>query len=240
MEFNRLFGQVKEQFAVNVTWNNVEDWLYDYDDEDNEANNQQGALIFWSLPICQQNPEMQEFHLQTLRELSLCIRSIRNSDIENQNSYDVTYDNWAKIEDISPQGYLAYIYAVTSLGILPPAVVEAAPVPINESINIQLALNAVSTYLLTLTIPGAKSFGIFDEGVIEQCLKVFKLLESNANKSVHANNIWISILTICDDLKLLFRYVHFKDHLRPRDKIIRVLLSILYMNFKMGYINSCK
>lgn len=239
MEFNRLFSQLKPLFAANVTWNNVEDWLYDYDDDDNEVNNQQGANLFWSLPICQQNAQIQDFQLQMLRELSNCIRSIRNSDIENQNGYDVTYDNWAKI-DISPQGYLAYIYAVTSLAILPPAVLKAAPAPINESINVQLALNAVSTYLLTLTIPGAKSFGIFDEGVIEQCLKVFKLLESNANNSVNANKIWILILTICDDLKLLFRYVHFKDHLKPRDRIIRVLLTILYMNFKIGYSNSCK
>lgn len=239
MELNRLFSQLKVMFAANVTWNNVEGWLYDYDDEDNEMNYQKGANLFWSLPICQQNAQMQDFQLQMLRELSNCIRSIRSSDIENQNGYDVTYDNWAKI-DVSPQGYLAYIYTVTSLGILPPVVAKAAPVPINEDINVQLALNTVSTYLLTLTIPGAKSFGIFDEGVIEQCLKVFKLLECNANNSMHANKIWIPILTICDDLKLLFRYVHFKDHLRPRDRIIRVLLSILYMNFKLGYSHSCK
>ncbi|KAH8411966.1 hypothetical protein KR222_004317 [Zaprionus bogoriensis] len=236
MQFNNLFSKLKVQFARNITWNNVEDWLYE--DED-DAVNQQGGHCYWSLPICQQNAPMQDYQLQVLRELASCIRTVRNSDIENQNSFDVTYDNWATIEDISAQDYLAYIYAVTSLAVLPPHIADSAPEPVNEAVTVQLALSAVSTYLLTLTIPGAKSYGIFDEGVIEQCLKVFRLLEGNANNSGRANSIWITILTICDDLKLVFRYVHFKDHLRPRDKIIRVLLSIFYMNFKMGYSNSC-
>ncbi|KAI8043038.1 hypothetical protein M5D96_004363 [Drosophila gunungcola] len=92
-------------------------------------------------------------------------------------------------------------------------------------IGISPASAYLSTYLLTLTIPGAKSYGIFDEDVIEQVLKIFKLLELNGNKSVRANTIWMFFLTICDDLKLVFRYVHFKEHLKPRDRIIRCLME---------------
>jgi len=134
----------------------------------------------------------------------------------------------------------SYIYSLTSLVIPPEHVQRAAPQNLNENLNLQLSLNAASTYLLTLTIPGAKSYGVFDEDVIEQVLKIFRLLELNGNKSVRANTVWMFFLTICDDLKVVFRYVHFKEHLKPRDRIIRCLMEVLYMNFKVGYQNSCE
>ncbi|KAM8717217.1 hypothetical protein ACLKA7_003995 [Drosophila subpalustris] len=234
-EFNRIFSVLKLKFAPNIDWDYVEDCLTEYESED-EAR--QCAYKFWSLPMCRQNLQDQDHQLQMLRELSNCIRSIRCGDNDNQSSYDATYDNWAKIEDISPREYLAYIYALASLATLSQDTLNGAMEPLNENINIQLALNAVSTYFLTLTIPGAKSYGIFDEGVIEHCLKVFKLLELNANSGIRANNIWILFVSICDDLKLVFRYVHFKDHQKPRDDIIKCLLQIIYNNFRKGYNNS--
>lgn len=236
-DLNRIFCELKSEFAQNVEWTKLEDWLCDDDDDEVTA---QKANQFWSLPMCRQNLQRQDNQLQALRELAQCIRSMRSSDIEGENRFDIVNDNWAKIENIASKDYLTYIYALTSLATLPQDLLDFAPEPINENVNVHLALNAVSTYFLTLTIPGAKSYGIFDEGVIEHCLRVFRLLENYANSSARANNIWILFLTICDDLKLVFRYVHFKDHLKPRDNIMRCLLIILYMNFRHGYNNACK
>ncbi|XP_064539536.1 uncharacterized protein Cap-D3 isoform X1 [Drosophila montana] len=235
-ELNRIFCEMKSQCAQNVDWTNVEGWLCD---DDSDEVIQRRASKFWALPMCRQNLEVQDTQLQTLRDLSQCIRLLRSTDTETENNFDVTHDNWTNIEEIAPKDYLAYIYALTSLATLPQDILEYAPTALNENINVQLALNAVSTYFLTLTIPGAKSYGVFDEAVIEHCLRVFRLLEQHANSSARANNIWILFLTICDDLKLVFRYVHFKDHLKPRDNIMRCLFEILYINFRHGYNNSC-
>ncbi|XP_030240666.1 uncharacterized protein LOC115562755 [Drosophila navojoa] len=234
-DLNRIFYELKSEFAQNVEWTDVEDWHCDDDDQLTE----QRAQKFWALPMCQQDLQRQDNQLQTLRELAQCIRLMRSTDIESDIRFDIVNDNWAKIENIAPKDYLTYIYALSSLAILPHDLVQLAPQTINENVNVHLALNAVSTYFLSLTIPGAKSYGVFDEGVIEHCLRVFRLLESYSNSSPLANNIWILFLTICDDLKLVFRYVHFKDHLRPRDNIVRCLLTILYMNFRHGYGNAC-
>ncbi|XP_052854464.1 uncharacterized protein LOC128263452 [Drosophila gunungcola] len=234
-ELNRIFGDLKVYYVPDLQWVDVEEWLYGEEAEDDVL--MQRAQKFWSLAMCKQDIGYQESQLQLLRDLSGVIRSMRD---ENQASYSNTHDNWANIIGISPaSAYLSYIYSLVSLAIPPEHVQQAAPQVLNENLNLQLSLNAVSTYLLTLTIPGAKSYGIFDEDVIEQVLKIFKLLELNGNKSVRANTIWMFFLTICDDLKLVFRYVHFKEHLKPRDRIIRCLMEVLYMNFKVGYQNSC-
>ncbi|EDW03827.1 uncharacterized protein LOC6562734 [Drosophila grimshawi] len=236
LEFNRIFCELKLHFAQHVEWTNVQDWLSC--DDDNPEVIRCDANKFWMLPMCGQNVRNQDNQLQVLRELASCIRSLRNDAENNTNIYDISLDNWAKIDVITPKDYLAYIYAVTSLATLPQQIIEAAPEAINENMNVKLAINAFSTYLLTLTIPGAKSFGVFDADVIEHGLRVFRLLEMNANSSIRSNNIWMLFLTIFDDLKLVLCYVHFKDHLTPRDNIIRSLLKILYMNFKQGYTNS--
>ncbi|XP_043063903.1 uncharacterized protein LOC108089846 isoform X2 [Drosophila ficusphila] len=234
-ELNRIFSDLRVYYVPHLQWVDVEDWLYGEEAEDNAL--QERAQKFWSLTMCKQDIGHQETQLQLLRDLSGVIRSMRD---ENQASYSNTHDNWANIIGVSPaNAYLSYIYSLVSLVIPPDHVRQAAPQVLNENVNLQLALNAVSTYLLTLTIPGAKSYGIFDEDVIEQVLKIFRLLELNNNKSLRANTVWMFFLTICDDLKVVFRYVHFKEHLKPRDKIIRCLMEVLYMNFKVGYQNSC-
>ncbi|KAH8392521.1 hypothetical protein KR215_010177 [Drosophila sulfurigaster] len=235
-EFNRIFSDIKLRFATNIKWTQVEDFLSEYESDE---ETQRKAREFWVLPMCRQHPQDQDDQLQALRELSNCIRAIRCSDIENQSGYDITYDNWSEIVNISPSDYLTYIYALASLATLPQHTLNAAIAPLNTHINIQLALNAVSTYLLTLTIPGAKSYGVFDEGVIEHCLKVFRLLEQQASTDVRSSTMSILFLSICDDLKLVFRYVHFKDHRKPRDDIIKCLLQLVYNSFRKGYTNSC-
>ncbi|KAH8377024.1 hypothetical protein KR093_002837 [Drosophila rubida] len=235
-EFNRIFSDLKSYFATHIKWTHVEDYLSEYESEE---ETQRKSCEFWALPMCTQNPQDQDQQLQALRELSNCIRSLRCTDIVNHSGYDITFDNWSEIVDISPVDYLAYIYALVSLATLPQHTINAAIAPINTKANIQLSLNAVSTYLLTLTIPGAKSYGVFDEGVIEHCLKTFRLLEHQPNSDVHSNTMSIQFLSICDDLKLVFRYVHFKDHRKPRDDIIKCLLQLVYNSFRKGYTNAC-
>ncbi|KAH8334321.1 hypothetical protein KR059_008824 [Drosophila kikkawai] len=234
-ELNSIFSDLKVNYVPQLQWVDVEEWLYG--EEADEDVMKQRAHKFWALDMCKQNLSQQEAQLQLLRDLAGVIRSMRN---ESQASYSNTHDNWANIIGVSPaNAYLSYIYSLVSLVTAPEHVQQAAPGKLNEHLNVQLALNAVSAYLLTLTIPGAKSYGVFDEDVIEHVLKVFKLLEQNTDRSVRANTVWVFFLTICDDLKLVFRYVHFKEHLKPRDRIIRCLMEILYMNFKQGYQNSC-
>lgn len=235
-EFNRIFADLKRNYVPGLQWVDVEEMLYG--EEAGETVLLERARKFWSLTMCKQEIHKQEAQLQVLRDLSGVLRAMRD---ENQTTYSNTDDNWANVITISPaSSYLSYIYALIGLAVPPEHVAQAAPSVLNDNINLQLSLNAVSTYLLTLTIPGSKSYGVFDEDVIEQVLKIFRLLEQNANKSVRANTIWMFFLTICDDLKLVFRYVHFKEHLKSRDRIIRCLMEVLYMNFKMGYQNSCE
>ncbi|KAH8285819.1 hypothetical protein KR018_009497 [Drosophila ironensis] len=233
-ELIRIFGDLKGHFVPGLQWVDVEEWLYA--EEADEKVLSQRAGQFWALSMCRQATHLQEAQLQSLRDLAGVIRLMRD---ENQASYSHTQDNWASIIVESPaSSFLAYIYALVSLSLPPQHVLQAAPPGLNSNLNYQLSLNAVSCYLLSLTIPGAKSYGVFDEDLIEQVLKIFRLLELNANKSSQANTIWMFFLTICDDLKLVFRHVHFKDHLKARDRIIRCLMEILYMNFKLGYQNS--
>ncbi|XP_017476696.1 PREDICTED: uncharacterized protein LOC108366748 [Rhagoletis zephyria] len=247
MELINLFSKLSEFYDRQLLWENIEE-IYekdaetdqnkkkqpsgesqDSDDEPLSTSTTKSGII--NLPFLRRalnDPQV----LATLLELSSTIRNLRG---ETSASYDNTYDCWDEVVKVSPRdAYLSFVYALAGLPTLDLA----------SAAYTKLALAAVNTYFLSLTIPGAKGFHIFEPEVIAHCLQVFTIIERIQQPDVVRRmskqqpvEIWIRFHTLCDDLKLLLRYVHFSDHKTTRDLLLKKLIDILYMNHERGYAN---
>lgn len=244
-ELINLFKKLSEFFDRNLLWENIEE-AYEADAEQEQDKNksneevqplttsQQTKSSVSELPFVQRainDPQL----LSTLLELCSAIRILRS---ESSASYDNTYDCWDEVIKVSPRdSYLSFVFALAGLPTLDAACTAYT----------KLALAAVNTYFLSLTIPGAKGFHIFEPEVIAHCLQVFGLIERIQHPDVLCRmskqqliEIWVRFSTFCDDFKLLLRYVHFNDHKATRDTLLKKLVNILYMNHERGYANMCK
>nr|XP_014103262.1 uncharacterized protein LOC106627609 isoform X1 [Bactrocera oleae] len=241
-ELINLFKKLSEFFDRNLLWENIEE-AYEADAEQEQDKNksneevqplttsQQTKSSVSELPFVQRainDPQL----LSTLLELCSAIRILRS---ESSASYDNTYDCWDEVIKVSPRdSYLSFVFALAGLPTLDAACTAYT----------KLALAAVNTYFLSLTIPGAKGFHIFEPEVIAHCLQVFGLIERIQHPDVLCRmskqqliEIWVRFSTFCDDFKLLLRYVHFNDHKATRDTLLKKLVNILYMNHERGYAN---
>lgn len=241
-ELINLFKQLSEFFDRNLLWENIEE-AYEIDAEKEQNKNaedeplttpQHTKSAVAALPFVQRalnDPQV----LSTLLELCSAIRILRS---DSSASYDNTYDCWDEVIKVSPRDYyLSFVYALAGLPTLDPACAAYT----------KLALATVNTYFLSLTIPGAKGFHIFEPEVIAHCLQIFSLIERIQHPDVLRRmskqqpiEIWVRFSTFCDDFKLLLRYVHFNDHKATRDTLLKKLVNILYMNHERGYANMCK
>ncbi|XP_055920724.1 condensin-2 complex subunit D3 [Eupeodes corollae] len=169
--------------------------------------------------------------LSVLLELATTIRSMR----ESSGSYDNTFDCWDQVIKVSPRSrYLAFIYALVGLGNQDPR---------NRRYR-QLSLAASSVYLLSLTIAGAKGFHIFEEELISVSLQVFNMVEKIQSPAVsryvshqHSIETWVNFTAFCDDLKLMFRFVHFDEYKTARNAIVRKLIDMQYLCYEKGFVN---
>ncbi|XP_067624836.1 uncharacterized protein Cap-D3 [Eurosta solidaginis] len=249
-ELIAIFIKLSEYFDRQLLWENIEE-IYEKDAEINQnqkknanaGTEQQSdsddepltAMTVKSgvtnLPFVKRainDPQV----LSTLLEVCSTIRSLRG---ESSASYDNTYDCWDEVIKVCPRdAYLCFIYTLAGL-----ASIDAA-----SSGYTNLALAAVNSYFLSLTIPGSKGFHIFEPDIITHCLQVFTLIERIQRPDVMRRmtkqqpfEVWVRFSTFLDDFKLLLRYLHFSDHKATRDALLKKLIDILYMNHERGYTN---
>ncbi|XP_061386996.1 uncharacterized protein LOC133321941 [Musca vetustissima] len=233
-ELIKIFQKLSEYFVQGLVWEEIEDIFEQFQRNKNatEAPAQNEHLRkLLNIPLVQRCV-VDEQIVSNLRDLCVAIRTLRGDSV---GSYDNTFDCWDQVVKVAPRdGYLAFIYTLAGL-------IQIDP---NSSQYIKLSLLAVNAYFLTLTIPGAKGFHIFEEELINHCLQVFGLIERLQNPDVISRmsrhepiQIWLQFSTFCDDLKLVLRYVHFKDYQTARNGILKKLIDIQYVNHERGYAN---
>lgn len=236
-ELLKIFEKLSEHFVTGLVWEEIEELFENFQRSKNNSDQQQpneSLQKILCIPLVQRSV-LDEQIIANLLELCTQIRTLRG---ESVGSYDNTFDCWDQVVKVAPRdGYLAFVYTLAGL-------IQIDP---NSTVYIKLSLLSVNAYFLTLTIPGAKGFHIFEEEIITHCLQVFGLIERIQNPDVISRmsrhepiQIWVQFSTFCDDLKLVLRYVHFKEYQAARDGILKKLIDIQYLNHERGYANMCK
>lgn len=262
-ELNNTFNKLKEHLEIDLIWRQVEELYEQFEhaqfisaeqqpiDGTNQqpsenrkkpeksSNNQikNSTSVILQLPLVKKALANDEI-TSILLELCSTIRELRD---DSKDSYNSSYDNWDKLAKVVlPEQYLSFVYILAGL---PQLKVDSLPPG-----SYRLALIVVDAYLLTLTIPGATGYHIFEENIFIHCMQIFKIIDQLCNTdtltvhlTVHQKTaLWIQFCTLCDDLKLVLRYVHFKDHLKARDVILKKCIDVQYLNHEKGYTSICK
>lgn len=237
-ELIQIFKKLSEFFVSGVVWEEIEEIFENIQRNKNTAEGQQLYNDCMQKLMCMpliQRAVMDEQIVATLLELCVTIRTLRN---DSSGSYDNTFDCWDQVVKVAPRdSYLAMIYTLAGL----------IQLDYTSPLYIKLSMVTVNAYFLSLTIPGAKGFHIFEEEIITHCLQIFGMIERLQNPDVVSRmkrhepiQIWVQFSTLCDDLKLVLRYVHFKDNTTARDGVLKKLIDIQYLNHERGYANMCK
>lgn len=240
-ELIKIFKKLNEFFIVGLVWEEVEEILENIQqnkvcrsNENPDGQLNQAMLKFIDIPLVQR-AALDDQIASTLMELCATLRSLRS---EAESSYDNTFDCWDQVVKVAPRdGYLSFIFTLAAL----------IQIDGSSDVYTKLSTLAVDAYFLSLTIPGAKGFHIFEEEIIKHCVQVFGLIEHiqkpNGSEGIarkESIHVWLQFTTLCDDLKLVLRYVHFNDHKEARDVILKKLIDIQYLNHERGYANMCK
>lgn len=240
-ELINIFKKLSEYLVVNLVWEEIEEILENVQhdkitpqNENTDGEHNQAMLKFIGIPLVQR-AALDDQIVSVLMELCATLRRLR---VETESSYDNTFDCWDQVVKVAPRdGYLAFIYTLAAL----------IQIDGTSQIYIKLSILAVNAYFLSLTIPGAKGFHIFEKEILKHCVQVFGLIERIQNPNFLSRmsqnesiQIWLQFTTLCDDLKLVLRYVHFNDHKDARDVILKKLIDIQYLNHERGFANMCK
>uniref|UniRef100_A0A1A9UQZ9 Uncharacterized protein n=1 Tax=Glossina austeni TaxID=7395 RepID=A0A1A9UQZ9_GLOAU len=235
-----IFQKLNEFLDHALVWEQIEE-IYEAQRTKNAvttAHNEteESSEQLMNLPLIQKTLANDQIGFLLL-DLCTTIRSLRTDPCE---SYDNTYDCWDQLIKAVPRDpYLAFVYAIGGL-------LQVSPL---KQAHIKISLLVVDVYFLSLTIPGAKGYHIFHEDIITHCLQVFAHIERIQNPEFRLQlqashqqivSLWLQFSTLCDDLKLVLRYVHLSDHQGTRNAILRKLIDIQYLNHEKGYANACK
>ncbi|XP_073826678.1 chromosome associated protein D3 isoform X2 [Musca autumnalis] len=209
-ELLKIFEKLSEYFVSGLVWEEIEDIFEQFQRNKNTTDSNEHLQKLLNIPLVQRCVDEQ---IQSnLLELCVAIRTLRSDSV---GSYDNTFDCWDQVVKVAPRdGYLAFIYTLAGL-------IQIDP---NSSRYIKLSLVAVNAYFLTLTIPGAKGFHIFEEELITHCLQVFGLIERLSNPDV------INRMSRNEPIQIW-------DYQSARNGILNKLIEIQYVNHERGYAN---
>uniref|UniRef100_A0A1B0ANX6 Condensin complex subunit 1 C-terminal domain-containing protein n=1 Tax=Glossina palpalis gambiensis TaxID=67801 RepID=A0A1B0ANX6_9MUSC len=233
-----IFQKLNEFLDHALVWEQIEE-IYEAQRTKNTITTapnetEESSVQLMNLPLIQKTLANDQIGFLLL-DLCTTIRSLRTDPCE---SYDNTYDCWDQLIKAVPRdSYLAFVYAIGGL-------LQVSPM---KQAHIKISLLVVDVYFLSLTIPGAKGYHIFHEDIITHCLQVFAHIERIQNPEFRLQlqashqqivSLWLQFSTLCDDLKLVLRYVHLSDHQGTRNAILRKLIDIQYLNHEKGYANA--
>lgn len=81
----------------------------------------------------------------------------------------------------------------------------------------------------------------------KQAIEIFDLVDLIQDLDISSKiskqeriEIWVNLSNLCDDIKILFRYVHFDEYINIRNSILKQLTKLLYNNHVNGYENICE
>uniref|UniRef100_A0A336MX24 CSON008800 protein n=1 Tax=Culicoides sonorensis TaxID=179676 RepID=A0A336MX24_CULSO len=156
-----------------------------------------------------------------------------NASCARQDIAFKEYDSWEYLANVvNKEHYMGFINSLVHLWELDPT----------SAINRKLSFNAVRTYLFLLTIPGAKSCGVFDEDLVLKCFDIFNFLSLMKSPSMQKKirhheqtQIALFLVSLLEDLCKIFKIVSLPEYVDLKRALIKHLKNIILHNHIHGY-----
>lgn len=165
--------------------------------------------------------------MNLLKEINSEIYSSLQSSPTKRESWDVF------CEKIAKEDYLAFVYTVVHLALF----------DFNEEKYRKLSLLTAQCYLLSLTVPGARACGVFDERIVRKivklCESVEKLREAKLDR-FQVVEVQVNLINLLDYLQTFLKNISLEDCKLLKEAIIITMKNIILHFQKNAYHSICE
>lgn len=223
MAFLAQLKKLSEFFDKSLLVANLEDDIPDPEETGEEV--EEAVRWFFQLKIIEKATGTPEC-MNLLREI--------NSEIyQNVMASPTKRDNWEFLcEHVAKDEFLAFVYALLNVAIFDLA---------NETYR-KLSFLTGQCYLLALTLPGARTCGIFDERVLRKVVKLCESVETVRDMKLDRYQLvefQVNFINLLEYFKTFLKYIALDECALLKDTILVTFKNIILYYMKNGYKSIC-
>lgn len=211
-------------FDKSLRINNLEEDIPDPEETGEDA--EEGLQWFLKLRV-----------IETVTSDHECMNLLKeiNSEIyQNLLSSPSKRESWDFIcEKISKEDYIAFAYTVVHLALF----------DFNQEKFRKLSLLTAQCYLLTLTVPGARACGVFDERIVRKIVKLCEAVERIREAKLDRFQIvefQVNLINLLDYLQTFLKNISLDDCTLLKETILITMKNIILYYQKNSYHSICK
>lgn len=211
-------------FDKSLRINNLEEDIPDPEETGEDA--EEGLQWFLKLSV-----------IETVTSNHECMNLLKeiNSEIyQNLLSSPSKRESWDFIcEKISKEDYIAFAYTVVHLALF----------DFTQEKFRKLSLLTAQCYLLTLTVPGARACGVFDERIVRKIVKLCESVERIREAKLDRFQIvefQVNLINLLDYLQTFLKNISLDDCKQLKETIMITMKNIILYYQKNSYLSICK
>lgn len=211
-------------FDNSLRINHLEDDIPDPEETGEEA--EEGIRWFLKLRLIESVTTNHEC-MNLLKEINSKIYSNLMSSPSKRESWDIF------CEKIAKEDYLAFVYTVVHLALF----------DFNEEKYRKLSLLTAQCYLLSLTVPGARACGVFDERIVRKIVKLCETVEKLREAKLDRYQLvefQVNLINLLDYLQTFLKNISLEDCNLLKDCIIITMKNIILYFQKNSYHSICE
>lgn len=162
------------------------------------------------------------------------LKEINSEIYQNLLSSPTKRESWDFLcERIAKEDYLAFVYTVIHLALF----------DFNEEKYRKLSLLTAQCYLLTLTVPGARACGVFDERIVRKIVKLCESVERLRETKLDRYQVvefQVNLINLLDYLQTFLKNISLGDCVLLKETIIITMKNIILFFQKNSYHSICK
>lgn len=159
------------------------------------------------------------------------LREINSEIYQNLLSSPSKRESWDFLcEKIAKEDYLAFVYTVIHLALF----------DFNNEVFRKLSLLTAQCYLLTLTVPGARACGVFDERIVRKIVKLCESVERIRETKLdrfQTVEFQVNLINLLDYLQTFLKNISLDDCGLLKETIMITMKNIILQNSKNAYLS---
>lgn len=210
-------------FDTTLRINNLEEDIPDPEETGEDA--EEGLQWFLKLRLIET--------VTTNHECMNLLKEINSEIYQNVLSSPTKRESWDFIcEKISKEDYLAFVYTVVHLALF----------DFNQENYRKLSLLTSQCYLLTLTVPGARACGVFDERIVRKIVKLCESVERLRETKLDRYQMvefQVNLINLLDYLQTFLKNISLDECGLLKETILITMKNIILYYQKNSYHSIC-
>lgn len=101
----------------------------------------------------------------------------------------------------------------------------------------RLAILAGTSYLLQITTPGAKAFGIFQPDIVQRSFHLLNTIDKICTITGNRTDLYGNYLVLLECIEILLKNVSFEEHENLKIDLLNELVNVIELNYMTAFRN---